>query len=132
MQQRSDSCSAINAFKKMLSDTHASYYEHIVMDNAVGCPGGDAHPAGAGLQAIGYQSARAHTQRNIKGIAIVKSHFGYEKRVDLEIDEKLQTLAALVSSFSEMWHQLYDRGEIKPSPVPKTTLPRGNTVDLPS
>ena len=90
---------AINAFK-MLSDSHASFYEHIVMSNAVGCPGGDAHPAGAGLQAIGYQSARAHTKRNIKGIAIVKSHFGYEKRVDLEIDEKLLTLIGTPTLFA--------------------------------
>ena len=77
------------AFEEALrkeTDNFSSLYEHFVTQTAYGAANGIAHPGGAGLAAVGFQSNAAFRTRDQKGYGLILSHIGHETSVKERIE----------------------------------------------
>ena len=71
-------------------DHFTSYYAHFVSETGVGAANGPAHPAGAGLVALSFQSRQAYEVRQDECYNLILSHVGY----DQDIKDQIKTHVA--------------------------------------
>ena len=67
-------------------DNFASYYDYLIPENDHGGANGPAHPAGAGLAAVNFQSISARTVRTQKVYGLILTHIGYETHIKEKIE----------------------------------------------
>lgn len=67
-------------------DNFNTMHDHMVTETALGAQHGPAHPAGAGLQAIAFQSTQAFNVRDELCLNLILLHIGYDQDIKDQIE----------------------------------------------
>ena len=74
------------------TDNFSSLREHFVSETGYGARHGHAHPAGAGLAALSFQSVAAYKTRDEKAYGLILTHIGHEQGIKDKIKAHVENV----------------------------------------